>query len=635
MKLQLALLLAITEFILLLFIFSMFNKSLEEKIRVTEQNIYDSQVKKIQEIDQMFLEEIGLFESRIKKELQLNTSENVDIKPEIIKSLERIFAHYDPLFAELFGENGKGAYLISKGDEKIIKKAFKIMESSLASLINELNSETKVAAFDFKKQLITVAAESYGLNSEYIFSLFTQNLGKMKSFEIFDSHSIAILNPMKDYHGKVRYLLLLVWQPWFVEREYLKQVMRKLEISDSSHSLFFSYKTKTANSPEKWIRNSSDISLIISSNCREVPLCRKTVHQGRTYYLSRSPVTKIKRYRFGLIDNDQQILDEVSKLRQKLLVTVLIISIIVLFSWILMKKILLRPFDCLSSGVLALNERNFDFRVEPLGKDEFGRLAQAFNEMLESIQDLEVTRTLQETIFPEKTLVQNGWEFSGKCLPISEVGGDYYDFFEIDRQKVLFVIGDAVGHGISAALLVGMVKAAVFHPENSFEPKKILAHITAILASVFKKRRMMRCMIGIFDTASSTMRISNAGHCFPLVVNKNEVREISLPGFPAGVKIRNEYLEQTIDLSDQQWFLGYSDGLVESSDAEGNMIGYSRLAEILPEINSMNPAKSDSEMQESMVIINNLFSWHKSLVQSVKQKDDITLLAICRERMTL
>ncbi|MGM0601602.1 MAG: PP2C family protein-serine/threonine phosphatase, partial [Candidatus Rifleibacteriota bacterium] len=112
----------------------------------------------------------------------------------------------------------------------------------------------------------------------------------------------------------------------------------------------------------------------------------------------------------------------------------------------------IEPVKELENGVKAIGEQNFRYRIPVRGEDEFGHLSTVFNQAIESLEDLEVARIVQENLFPLKPLKQHGVEVFGKSVSMTRLGGDYFDYFSLDKDRVGILMGDVAGHGVPAAL---------------------------------------------------------------------------------------------------------------------------------------------------------------------------------------
>ncbi|MBF0548794.1 MAG: SpoIIE family protein phosphatase [Candidatus Riflebacteria bacterium] len=425
-----------------------------------------------------------------------------------------------------------------------------------------------------------------------------------------------ITNFARTSDGKIKYFAFFGWQPLVLENRYLEKLLLKPQEQENEIAVWTGSKSLLSI---PWLGANKEFHDFVRKPCHETPLTNSITLPGMgRYFVSKIPLSNLNFADVALISSDKRIREEIDGMQQhfyRSIGGVIAVSFILL---LIIKRSFIKPLDDLKSGVRAIKERDFVFRIGKLGKDEFGELAQAFNGMLESFQDLEVARILQENIFPEKPLEQNSWEIAGMCKPTTAVGGDYFDYFEIDKRHIMFIIGDVTGHGIPAALVVAMAKAIIFHPSNSFKPEVILTNLSYVIISVLQKKKMMSCQIGLFDTMDRKLILSNAGHCFPLLIGKEYIREIEISGFLLGAKLKNKYETTEITLSEDEWMFFFTDGLAEAFDKSGNMLGYKKVREELPSQQNLSPC----------AILENLWKWHKSITIENSQEDDITLMVL-------
>src|SRR5919107_3725612 len=146
------------------------------------------------------------------------------------------------------------------------------------------------------------------------------------------------------------------------------------------------------------------------------------------------------------------------------------------------------------------------------------RLEQEISERARIEQELRVARHIQHASLPKEVPTLEGWQISPFYQPAREVGGDFYDFFELDDGRVGVVVGDATGKGVPAALVVTATYSmlrAVAQALGSFSPGEILAQVNETLLARIPSNMFVTCFYAILDPKSGSLSYANAGHDLP------------------------------------------------------------------------------------------------------------------------
>ncbi len=311
---------------------------------------------------------------------------------------------------------------------------------------------------------------------------------------------------------------------------------------------------------------------------------------------------------------EQEIRDYSWKFR---FIAIAIIGLCVIVGFFLARFFIV-PIDNLSEGLMAISNRNFKFEIPVLAEDELGNLARLFNEAMGDLKDLEVAKTLQESLFPRKSLEIGKWQIYGSCLPTTQVGGDYFDYFAIDDRRVILIIGDVSGHGVGAALVVAMAKAIIGHPSTSGKPFEILVSLNSILFSILKRKKMMSCCLALFDLAGMTLTLANAGQNYPILLKEGTPRFLELNGYPLGSTKNWKAATRSYPSHPGEVTLFYTDGLIEALDKSGDQIGYDRFLEALPSLIRHSAIATEGAIRE----------WHNEMTGNSAPGDDISLVII-------
>ncbi len=250
------------------------------------------------------------------------------------------------------------------------------------------------------------------------------------------------------------------------------------------------------------------------------------------------------------------------------------------------------------------------------------RLRQEISERERAEQELQVARRIQQASLPEEVPTLEGWRIAPYYRPAQEVGGDFYDFFELKDGRVGIVVGDATGHGVPAALVVTATYSmlrAVAQALGSFSPGELLAQVNETLVARIPANMFVTCFYAILDPQSGSLSYANAGHDLPYLHRDGGAEELRARGMPLGLMPGMGYEEKDIVLECGESVLFYSDGLVEAHDPKGEMFGFPRLRALV--------AKHGEESSLGEFLMEELYSF---VGEGWEQEDDITLLTLRR-----
>ena len=237
-------------------------------------------------------------------------------------------------------------------------------------------------------------------------------------------------------------------------------------------------------------------------------------------------------------------------------------------------------------------------------------------------QDLRVARSIQQASLPKEVPTLENWQITPYYQPAREVGGDFYDLFELEDGRVTVVMGDAAGKGIPAALVVSATSSvlrAVAQALGSSSPSEVLAQVNETLFARIPPNMFVTCFYAILDPKNGSMNYANAGHDLPYLWHGGDCEELRARGMPLGLMAGMSYEQKEIELDAGEGVLFYSDGLVEAHDAKGEMFGFPRLRDLI--------AEHDDKRALGDFLLRDLYSF---VGDGWEQEDDITLLTLRR-----
>jgi serine phosphatase RsbU (regulator of sigma subunit) len=237
-------------------------------------------------------------------------------------------------------------------------------------------------------------------------------------------------------------------------------------------------------------------------------------------------------------------------------------------------------------------------------------------------QELEVARSIQQASLPEEVPTPEGWQISPFYQPAREVGGDFYDFFELEDGRVGVVVGDATGKGIPAALVAEATShmlRVVAQAFSSVSPGGVLARVNETLMARIPQNMFVTSFYAILDPKKCTLSYANAGHNLPYLYHGGAAEELMARGMPLGLMAGMSYEEKETTLQSGGAALFYSDGLIEAHDPKGEMFGFPRVR--------AQVAERGEQRSLGEYLMEELYSF---VGEGWEQEDDITLLTLRR-----
>lgn len=252
---------------------------------------------------------------------------------------------------------------------------------------------------------------------------------------------------------------------------------------------------------------------------------------------------------------------------------------------------------------------------------ENARLYEEEKQLRRYEHELELARDIQEGLIPKALPETEQLEIASYFNPAHQVGGDYFDFFDLGNDQIGMVMADVSGHGASAALVMTMVKGILHAITHEYEsPDQVLSEINSILNQIGPKEKFVTMMFLVFDLKKKQLRYSNAGHNPLLFYNcKSDTCEmVELRGTALGLSNLSEYKEKGISLGSGDLILIYTDGVTEAFNEQGEMFEASRLFQ----------AVQDVATKQAGTVIEHVKSKVQAFINNAPQSDDMAMIAV-------
>ena len=252
------------------------------------------------------------------------------------------------------------------------------------------------------------------------------------------------------------------------------------------------------------------------------------------------------------------------------------------------------------------------------------RLTEAFLEKQRIEESLKLAADIQMGMLPSTFPAfpeRNDFDLFAGIIPAKEVGGDFYDFFLIDKKHLCFVIGDVSGKGIPAALFMALTKTQIKASSSRRRtPGDVLFRANNDLCHENESGMFCTLFYGIMNMETGEVTYANAGHNPPYIINKSgePVQIETTGGIALGVMEEMEFESATFTASKGDSIFLYTDGVNEAMNEADEEYSYERLEDYLKE----NSTGSITDM------VNKNLESVKEFAGSAPQSDDITVLAL-------
>jgi len=254
---------------------------------------------------------------------------------------------------------------------------------------------------------------------------------------------------------------------------------------------------------------------------------------------------------------------------------------------------------------------------------ENARLHKAEIEKQKIEEELTMARRIQQGLLPKESPKMFGLDIAGTSIPATTVGGDYYDFIKLDDQRLLVVVGDVSGKGMSAALYMSKIQGMIQFASRVYpSPKDILVEVNRRIYDGIERKSFITMIIALFDLSTRKVTICRAGHNPALVASNGQVSFLKLRGIGLGLEpglIFGHELEMfDEELKPGKLFLFYSDGLTEGMNEKREEFGEER---VLDSIRNYQTVSADVLQR---TVIDTLMSFRGN----AEQNDDITVVVV-------
>ncbi len=349
----------------------------------------------------------------------------------------------------------------------------------------------------------------------------------------------------------------------------------------------------------------------------------------------------VGRMRFNVILSLARINQARGDLRSSILLPVIVSILMGLGIAVWISTLITNPIKVLMRDMTEVSNGNLNHQTVARSKDEVGMLAQTFGRMTTALRaahdqelqtkamehDLAIASEIQSNLVPKRMLKVPGYDISAYYRPSKEVGGDYYDFIQIDEENEGIIVADVSGKGVPGSLVMTMARAFIrMEAERSrnISPGDTLMKANRMLAQDIKKGMFVTALYCILNKQSNEIRVASAGHN-PLVVWRAAQNKVELVnpngialGFDKGPVFERTVKEERLVLGHGDRIVAFTDGTVEAMNSANQEFGDERFYKLIREL-----APRDSNQMLNLLV--KALDEHKG---NAPQSDDITIVTL-------
>lgn len=299
-----------------------------------------------------------------------------------------------------------------------------------------------------------------------------------------------------------------------------------------------------------------------------------------------------------------------------------------------LKTVIVSAYGDMENIRTAMNRGAFDFLTKPISFEDLEitinktmdeilqlrRSQQEHDELISIQKDLNTAREIQQAILPRSFPERTEFSIFASMVPAREVGGDFYDFFMIDNDRLGFVIGDVSGKGIPAAIFMAVSRTLIRATGlKGIPPDECMNYVNRMLCNESVSCMFVTVFYGILNCRTGEVEYVNAGHNPPYIVTSQGIKKVELTGGAVLGCIEGlVYKSAIIRLNPGEKIFLFTDGVTEAINTKMEEYGEERLETFL---NAGTGKTITGLVMDSLSDVNDFAS-------NVPQSDDITYLAV-------
>jgi len=238
-------------------------------------------------------------------------------------------------------------------------------------------------------------------------------------------------------------------------------------------------------------------------------------------------------------------------------------------------------------------------------------------------EQMKLAAVIQRRMIPQEAPKIQGLDIAATYIPCFDIGGDFYDFLPINGSRFALVIADVIGKGIPAALMMGLFRGAIHayvdcQSNTSQSVAFIIDKLNKMACNHCEDGEFVTLFYAIFDIKEKTITYCNCGHEPVIRIRNGQISELRKGGLVLGVIAEADYEIETVDMKNGDWFLAFTDGLIDASNFDGQLWG----REVLLQTAKKFTAGTAGQM------VKNILGYRRRFVGLARQIDDTSIIAV-------
>jgi sigma-B regulation protein RsbU (phosphoserine phosphatase) len=300
----------------------------------------------------------------------------------------------------------------------------------------------------------------------------------------------------------------------------------------------------------------------------------------------------------------------------------------------LLRSVVVSAYGDLRNIRTAMNRGAFDFVTKPIDFEDleltirrtwrelqaYKRAAEGQKQLTSLQHELDVARRIQEAALPRTFPRAEGWAFSASMVPAREVGGDFYDLFAIDDERIGLCIGDVSGKGVSAAMFMSVTRTLIKAIALRGEPAEAcIRTVNRLLYPESLPEMFVTAFYGILHRGTGELEYCNAGHNPPFVLRPGTPAPLERTGGVALCLVKDfPYRSRRVRLVPGDGLFLFTDGVTEAMNGARELFTDARLQTALEGAEGLAPAD----------VIRQVLRAVAAFVEGAPPSDDLTTLAL-------